>query len=512
MYTAMEKVRVFALAILFVVGLALTIPAVPPVLTRPPQAVRSEMFHSPSVSPNNNKATWIIGGSGVSRVASPNRVGVIETTDPREATTLNPFTVVENNPAEVEGTAQGTAYNGLPPESLAPTRPDYPENLPYEPPEVQEGTRIMKKFYPFHTSGTSIFDALGNNVTAMFASGVSKMGLEYDPGTYRETDPAYYAADADMMAAWGVRFVRVPTNRAWYSTSQSYRDNVHRLVDVLAERGIVTVVELHWWETGQLPHNYVLSYDQAGVFATGAIDYLTDIARNFLYQPMMIGVEINEFRPKFNVSDGGQEYEYLFRFELWDQLATSVHAVNPDLLVFNEIGYGGRGDSTDPTSSYYTPEDVMQTAQSLIAGHRNLVLAPHCYFTSEYGREWVADEYALGADAGKTAMYFVLDNYYLSQQRYYGLPTVCTEWGGDHEYGPLVVVDEFDYFMAHNWGGAYWAWFRQKPEHAFDNLGMALLTWNWTAPSLSGQAYADKLVEYFVDDTVRPPAHTPGPS
>lgn len=91
------------LAILFVT-LAFSAPTV---FAAPPDHVKGDMFICPSVSPNNDRGMWIIGGSGAYYVNFPG------TASPNWPMVLNPFKAVEDNPADVEGQAQVRAGKGL---------------------------------------------------------------------------------------------------------------------------------------------------------------------------------------------------------------------------------------------------------------------------------------------------------------------------------------------------------------------------------------------------------------
>jgi len=78
-----------------------------------PDRIKGDMFICPSVSPNNPRGMWIIGGSGAYYVnfpgtASHNWPGLME-----GGNGLNPFKAVEDNPADVEGQAQVRAGKGL---------------------------------------------------------------------------------------------------------------------------------------------------------------------------------------------------------------------------------------------------------------------------------------------------------------------------------------------------------------------------------------------------------------
>jgi hypothetical protein len=342
---------------------------------------------------------------------------------------------------------------------------------------------------PLRTEGRRIVDAQGGDVTPRFATGVAKMGLEYGGWTgtrHRENDPAYYAADADRMVTWGVQLVRVPTNRFRYYADAGYRGNVHALVDTLADRGILTLVELHWWGEapypGQLPQQrWGDRFDRTAAWrlANGSIAYLADLARSFRYQPMMVGVEINEYRPMFGEDPG---YTALFRFELAQRLADAVHRVNPDLLVFAEFVADERG--------VYGVPGVTAVCRQAIAGRRNLVYAPHTYFTPRYGSRFVWASYVVNPVLGRQNLRSALDAFRFVADTF-ELPTVATEWGVEGAVGPRIARDQLDYFADRGWGAVYWSWFRQAPGEA--PYGMGLLLDDWATPSAAGAVVRDAL-------------------
>jgi hypothetical protein len=167
-------------------------------------------------------------------------------------------------------------------------------------------------------------------------------------------------------------------------------------------------------------------------------------------------------------------------------LAQRVHQINPNLLVGIEIGYGGGGATLASV-----PSNVMAECKSLIDPQTNIVYMPHCYFTQGYGRSSVWATYATDPEQGKIEMYDALDSYYKSQQDYYNVPIIVTEWGSQGEQGPLVIADQMDYHIQNNWGGTYWAWFRAGP--VGDAWSMGLLCDDWETPSFAGEAFKQKL-------------------
>jgi len=342
---------------------------------------------------------------------------------------------------------------------------------------------------PLRTSGKSIVDSGGRDVT-LDLMGASKMGIEYGKGNQRESNPDYYEQDSELMQTWGVKLIRVPFNRYWYLTDLDYRNMVKQLVDTLASKGILTIMDLHRYGekpyTGQLPAFTTISQQEAWELGEESIKTLEAVAHDFLYQPMVVGVEINEYRPKFDE----QYYEYKFRFELISELAQRVHQINPNLLVGIEIGYGGGGATLASV-----PSNVMSECKSLIDPQTNIVYMPHCYITAGYGRSAIWATYGTDPTQGKTEMYDALDSYYKSQQDYYNVPIIVTEWGSEGEQGPLVIADQMDYYVQNNWGGTYWAWFRAGPVGSAD--GMGLLCDDWETPSFAGEAFQQKLTELF---------------
>ena len=345
---------------------------------------------------------------------------------------------------------------------------------------------------PLHVEGKKILDADGNDVT-LNLTGASKMGPEYDDptdgGAARETNPIYYENDTDLMKNWGIKLLRLPFKWKWYMTRYEYREVIKQLVDIVTSRGIVVIMDVHeymgllkyWPAFTEYPKEFYWEC------ANDAIISLKAVAHDFLYNPMVIGVEINEFRP--NCIEGDADWDYQFKFELTKKLAEEVHLVNPNLLIGIEIGSGGGGALQD---SYI---NVRPHCKSIIDSLMNIVYMPHIYFCSGYGRYYIWDMYSTDPEAAKTEMYRVMNDYYLGEQQYYNLPVIVTEWGSDSEQGSLVINDQFEYFISHNWGSTYWAWFRQPPGRS--PYGMGLLLDDWETPSLAGEAFKEKLAEIY---------------
>jgi PKD repeat protein len=343
---------------------------------------------------------------------------------------------------------------------------------------------------PLHTSGKTILDSIGNDVTLNF-TGVGKMGLEYSgwpDRVYRESNPDYFESDTELMRSWGIKFIRLGFNWKYYMTNYEYREVVKQFVDTATSKGIVIiacVIRYDMFGYGFMPAFQSFPYEEIWRVGRDAVLSLKAFAHDFSYNPMVVGVEINEFRPY--ISDPPYEgYDYAFRFEIATELAQEVHTVNPDLLVGLEIHH-------DVHAAVST--EIKEYCRSLL--QPNMVSMPHPYFTRDFGWRAIWGEYSTDPDQGKADMYDRLDNRFLVPQEYYNLPIVSTEWGSQGEQGPLVINDEFEYFMSHNWGSSYWAWFRQSA--AESPYGMGLLLEDWVTPSASGEAFKQKLAEYNFD-------------
>jgi|GEM_PF-3949373 len=343
---------------------------------------------------------------------------------------------------------------------------------------------------PLKVNGTQILDAKNNDIVKNL-TGVSKQGIEYTT-SWREGNPAYYEFDFQNMMDWGIKLNRVPFNWYDYMTDYKYREIIRTFVENSTSRGMLVIMDMHHygfrgWD-GQLPQSIGISKELAWLLGRDAIFSLKCVAHDFLYNPMVIGVEINEYRPRFPAED--PNYEYLFDFELTAELADTVHQINPSLLIGIELGWGGGG----VTITQYVG---VREQCKILSEEKSFVYMPHCYFVHNFGRKYVWDMYESGdLIAGKAEMYRVLDTYYLSEQNYYHFPVIVTEFGGTGYNGGYIVNDEFDYFMNNNWGSCYWAWFRQSITNTGDPIDMGLLQNDWITPSYSGEAYYNKLLEY----------------
>jgi PKD repeat protein len=349
---------------------------------------------------------------------------------------------------------------------------------------------------PLRTEGTKILDSVGNDVT-LNLTGVDKMGSSYaNPVTspVREVNPAYYLSDAELMSQWGVKMNRVWINWYWYMTDYEYREIIKQLVDAYTSNGILVLMDVQSYNfrgystSGTFPQAIDLTKEQAWQIGNDAILMLKAVAHDFLYNPMVIAVEINEFRPQF---PDDYMYNYLFKFELVAQLEAEVHSVNPELLIFMEFGQSGWN------SQLHDFDSIRPQCQALIENRANIVYSPHCYYSSWFGRIYVWDMYESGdLSGGKTAMYTTLTDHYLYEQNYYDIPIVVTEWGCDGQYGYVILEDEFDYFIAHNWGSVYHSWFRAGDHYNNDpTITMYLLDEDWETPSSVGGVFQQKLAE-----------------
>jgi len=348
---------------------------------------------------------------------------------------------------------------------------------------------------PLRTAGKSILEANGTDVTLKL-TGVYKMGFEYGKrGSYRETDPAYFDHDTQIMVSWGVKLVRVPINWYWYMTDHDYRNLIREMVEACTNKGMLVLLDiqaygLHPYLATTWPACYGsarITYEEGWRIGNDAILGAKAIAHDFLYNPMLVAIEICEFRPRF--SDTVVTYDYQFDFELVAKMADAVHAINPNLLIGIEIGKDGWN------ANLHDYDSIREYCKSLVQSKNNIVYMPHTYFMSRYGRIYIHDMYQSGDFAGgKAEMYNALDSCYLFEQNYYNLPILVSEWSCDMQYGYVVLRDQFDYFIAHNWASTYQGWFFPGNYYNRDpTITMYLLDVDWETPSTVGQAWKAKL-------------------
>jgi hypothetical protein len=320
----------------------------------------------------------------------------------------------------------------------------------------------MSVTLPLHTDGLTIKDAADVDMMPFLQHGISKSGFESSLlATLRETDPQYFMDDMAYLKSLGGTWVRVALNAMGFSNNANgYQANIDAFLDACDANNLGYVLELHWWENGQLPDGAV-DWNTAINYMHLATDWLAMLTAHYQDRPRFFGVEINEFRPKLSDvwSEVNLQTEYRFRFDLWSELADKVHAVNPNMLILNEIGNGGRGVQ----ASHLTQETVDYCLAAL-EGHQNMVMAPHCYFVYDFGGRWDTWElYNTGQfDAAKASMDGVFDYFYAHQQQTYQVPAICTEWSGQGLYGPQIIADEWANFQRLGWGSAYWWFFRQR--------------------------------------------------
>lgn len=360
----------------------------------------------------------------------------------------------------------------------------------------------VKWALPFRVVGNLILDANDIDVTKLL-TGVGKMGFEYcDPSEsgIRECNPAYFDHDLDLMASWGVNLIRMTLNINYYMTYPEYRETIREFVDKATQRGMLLILcsmRISRWGWEWYPIGHTITREEGWAIMNYTIWGLKNLVHDFKYNPHVIGIEINEFRPYF--IDDIEDYCFTFRAERTKALADAVYPINPDILIGEEF-------MLFKELKYHTKSEMVSIMKAYLDYVPTLVYMPHTYFASHYGWSMIWDQYATDPEGGKIAMYNILESQFLDVREAFNLPAVVTEWGSDYEQGPQIIKDQFDWFMAHNWGSAYWAWFRAGPVGAAYYMG--LLCDDWETPSFAGGALLEKMVEYGFTEEAPP---TPKP-
>lgn len=328
-------------------------------------------------------------------------------------------------------------------------------------------------------SGTKIINTAGQEV---ILQGVGRMGFEYYDSGYRETASEYFDQDADKVKSWNSNWIRIPFNANLYKTDASYRAVLKDLVQKHANRGIYSLMDLHWWRDGQLPDNIydndaqVVSYQgeswTVAQWDENIIQVLEQMARDYLYEPYMIGFEANEYWALKDRSAG-----WIRNIKFAQNLSVRIHKINPYLLIFLDTG---QNDAA--------PDSVKQSAVQYLT-EPNVVLAIHTYNAGDYlpwysgvkgGGTWPnADCDGFGwwerydptspnfnLTQGKAMYYRWADYYYKPMQSYFNRPMVVTEWGVYSAWsGDQSCSDMLSYFNARGWGQNYWAYYgNSNPE------------------------------------------------
>jgi len=349
-----------------------------------------------------------------------------------------------------------------------------------------------------HCVGKDILNAQNQKV---ILSGVAaEMGFSYaDPSvqTIRESDPAHFQGDVNVIASWGCNCVRVPFNGTWYANESAYRTLMRQWVDMLAAKGIYTIMDIHMYvhsdgSVGAFPESGYTSGDPAlAALLEWAIEVQEGVTADFADQPYMIGVELNEFWP---LDDRAANWTWVLNMA--NTLAQRVHAINPNLLVFFNPAFGEIID-----------QSVVQAGPALLT-EPNIVMGQHMYIdpityhpwfggyknTPTYDDGWDFWKYYGNNDAvtGKMLLYRYLDNYVFPTFELYGIPLSNTEYASQGFNAALVqsVYDIMGYFASKGWGVSYWAYMGGT---CTANGCLQLLLTDWTTLTPQGAAFVNAL-------------------
>lgn len=335
--------------------------------------------------------------------------------------------------------------------------------------------------------GKQIVDNWGNPV---FLRGCGKMGLEYanPAGLYsyvREVRPEYYAHDAEVIASWGANLVRVNFGKEWYDSDPEYRRYLRQLVDAFASRDIYILMALMNEAPGKGFIYLNMSEEDANLLAETLFTTMEQVVRDYADQPMVVGVEINEFWPM--QVDGDKEWNWILK--MGNTFAQRIHAINPNLLIF-----------VDMRDAWNVSDSVIDAGVQYIT-EPNIVLAPHIYeakvgfqyqgkyYPNDGGDFWTYYQQG-NYEEGKNRLYQFLDVYYKQVQDIYGLPVVVTEFAGDRNL-TQPLEDIMKYFSSHGWGYSYHTYY--GPEEGASLEGYWLLESDWTTLSPTGQVFVEGL-------------------
>ncbi len=141
---------------------------------------------------------------------------------------------------------------------------------------------------------------IGPDGSPMRLLGVNRSGAEYacvqGLGIW---DGAADATVVDAMASWGINSVRVPLNEhCWLGINEApdafsgptYRDAIVAFVDLLNERGLIAVLDLHW--SG--PGDRLAQENMPMPNADHSADFWRSVAESFIDHPFVLFDAFNE--------------------------------------------------------------------------------------------------------------------------------------------------------------------------------------------------------------------------
>jgi len=346
-----------------------------------------------------------------------------------------------------------------------------------------------------HIIETRVYSPSGSqfpSVQPQVLQGVDKIGFDdFNPATssMRDVDPAYYSYDAKKIASWNANFVREEFNSYWYSNDARYKQLLRQEVENLTSNGLYVVMDLQSYGSPpvQGPYGTLTEAQARSLYNADQLPTLVQVARDYLNNSKVIGVEVNEFWP---LADRSASWS--LELELGNMLARAVHQINPSLYVLIDI-YGE-----------WVSDTTIRNGVSLI-NEPNIVFAPHVYCAEtpggvilhptqplKYGSTDGWDYYyayqAGDLAGGKTKLYHWLDLYELAIQNIYHVPFVITEFALSPSSGCTQALrDMIDYFKGHSWGFSYLAY------HGADEPSIQLLKSDYSTLTPQGQVLVSKL-------------------
>jgi len=346
-----------------------------------------------------------------------------------------------------------------------------------------------------HIIETSVYSPSGSqppSVQPQVLQGVAITGfLDANPAVdgQRKVNPAYYSYDAKKIASWNASFVREGFNSYWYRNDARYKQLLRQEVENLTSNGLYVVMDLHSYGSPpvQGPYGTLTDAQARSLYNADQLPTLVQVAKDYLNNSKVIGVEVNEFWP---LADRSASWP--LELELGNTLARSVHQVNPSLYVFIDI-YGE-----------WVSDAAIRNGVSLIT-EPNIVFAPHLYcgetpggvilhptqpikYGSTEGWDYYYAYQSGDLAGGKTKLYHWLDLYEQAIQNIYHVPFVVTEFASSPSSGCTQALrDMIDYFKGHSWGFSY------SPYYGADEPSTQLLKGDWSTLTAQGQVLVSKL-------------------
>jgi hypothetical protein len=332
---------------------------------------------------------------------------------------------------------------------------------------VEAASLQVTRRYPtlswLHTDGRWIKYSNGTVITL---AGVAWQELDYK--TTLNQDPT---VRADQMKAMGVNSVRLTLNSAfWYSTP-SYPTLVDKIIQLLAQRGIYTILDFH---CGVADYSKWTDDAKAAVLANPAawINWWRVIATRYENQSAAPIYGLFNEPPYPTATYNQTQLDQIWRNAAL-QAIQAIHSINPKVVILVD-------------STRYAANAVAEFYNNPLPA-ANIVYVVHRYYHYDIGYETYANSYAAGnIGIARTQMETFYQSVLFNMMNK-GYPVLLEEFGSltSDPYWNAQLQDLYVILKKYDVGFNQWVW---------DTYDYGLVNSTWTGLSPQGQLWEENLL------------------